>query len=75
MFHHGTPSLGVGAATQSEAFYLSIEPRAVVLEDLGGPFDVAACAFERLRDGFTFDLFHREIRWNNAAKLSGRRSV
>ena len=75
MFHGGTLLFRVGAAAEAVAFYLSIESRAVVFEDLGGSFDVSSGAFERLRDGFAFDLFHREIRRNNAAELSGRRAV
>ena len=75
MFHGGTLLFGVGAAAQAKAFDLSIQARAVVFEDLGGPFDIASGAFERLRDGLTFDLFHREIRWDHAAKLALRRAV
>jgi hypothetical protein len=70
MFHHGTRLFSVGTASQSEAFHLSIQPWAVVLENLRGPFNVAAGAFERLRDGFAFDLFHREIRRDNAAEVA-----
>ena len=67
--------VGVGAAAEAEGFHFAIEARAVVVEDLGGPFDVAAGSFESLRDRFAFDLFHRNEWWNDAAKFSRLRRM
>src|SRR6185369_5284641 len=49
-------SLGfsISAAPQSKALHLSIQPGPVVIQDLGGPLDVAARSFKRLRDRFAF---------------------
>src|SRR5215213_5697200 len=63
----------IGAATQAKAFHLSIQPGPMVVEDLGGLLNVSSGPFERLRNRFTFDLFHREIRRNHAAELTGLR--
>src|SRR5689334_15645783 len=65
----------LGIAAQSEALDLSVQARTVVVENLCGPFNVAAGSFERLRDGFAFDVFHREVRRDHATKLSGMRVV
>src|SRR5215216_5776576 len=91
MFHHGTQSeesstlsflfseflffLRVGITMQSEAFHLSIQPRPVVVKDLCGPFNVSARSFECLRDRFPLDFLDSEIRRDDAAEISGLRSV
>ena len=55
-----------------EALQLAVEGGAVDVEYLGGFFDVAAGAFERLGDGFALDLFERQMRWDETFGLRGR---
>src|SRR6185369_3587226 len=64
-------SFRITAATQTEGFHLPIQPGPVVVEDLGGAFDVSTGPLERLRNRFTLDLFHREIGRNNATEFCG----
>ena len=47
----------INAFAEAEATEFSVEGWAMVVEDLGGLFDVAAGAFEGLRDRFALDVF------------------
>src|SRR5215212_3242949 len=67
--------VGVGVGHEAELLELAVERRAVVVEDLGGLLDVAAGAFERLRDGLALDLFHRHVGRDDAAGVGGGRGV
>src|SRR4029078_12042482 len=66
---------GICAAAQTEGLHFSIEPGPVIVEDLGGSFGVSTSVFERLRNRFALDLFHREVWWNNTTELARVRGV
>src|SRR5688500_15445436 len=60
-----------GRRHEAELFELPVEGRAVVVENLRGLLDVAAGAFERLRDGLALYLLHRHVGRDDAAEVRG----